>query len=60
MWGGKICYIIKSHDHNSDLYNPLPISNAPWKDISLDFDVGLLRTQPREIKIIYGCGGTIF
>uniref|UniRef100_A0A151UF43 Transposon Ty3-I Gag-Pol polyprotein n=1 Tax=Cajanus cajan TaxID=3821 RepID=A0A151UF43_CAJCA len=39
------CLQAKSTTKPHGLYTPLPISNAPWVDISMDFILGLLRTQ---------------
>ena len=40
-----VFHIAKSHKQNSGPYTPLPIPNAPWVDVSLDFVVGLPKTQ---------------
>nr|KYP64491.1 Transposon Ty3-G Gag-Pol polyprotein [Cajanus cajan] len=39
------CLQAKSTTKPHGLYTPLPISNAPWVDISMDFTLGLPRTQ---------------
>ena len=39
------CHKAKMHGNNVGLYTPLPIRTAPWEDVSMDFIVGLSRTQ---------------
>jgi hypothetical protein len=39
------CHIAKTHHSNVGLYTPLPVPEGPWEDVSLDFVVGLPRTQ---------------
>nr|GEX25864.1 RNA-directed DNA polymerase [Tanacetum cinerariifolium] len=41
----KICHITKTHGTNMELYTPLSIPEGPWEDVSLDFVLGLPRTQ---------------
>lgn len=50
----KICHVAKSHGQNTILYTPSP--KASWEDVSLDFIVGLLRTQ-RNKRFSHGSGG---
>ncbi|XP_066365257.1 uncharacterized protein [Miscanthus floridulus] len=40
-----ICLKAKSRLNPHGLYTPLPVSNVPWEDISMDFILGLPRSQ---------------
>ena len=39
------CRVVKSTSHPHGLYTLLPVPLAPWTDISIDFVLGLQRTQ---------------
>ena len=39
------CQIAKSHSQSQGLYTPLPVPQAPGIAMSIDFILGLLRTQ---------------
>ena len=39
----RTCQLAKAKKQNTGLYTHLPVPHEPWKDVSVDFVLGLLR-----------------
>jgi len=47
------CQVAKSHLLPQGVYTPLPVRTQPWVNLSMDFILGLLRTEQRNKDSIF-------
>ncbi|PKU66246.1 hypothetical protein MA16_Dca014096 [Dendrobium catenatum] len=48
----RVCVVAKTQGKKIGLYTPLPVPEGPWTDVSLDFVLGLPRTQVSKDSIM--------
>jgi len=46
------CHVAKSHSLSNGLYTPLPTPQGPWLGVSMDFVLGIPRTQCNKDSIM--------
>jgi len=48
----RICQLDKSKKQNTDFYTLLPLPHTPWRDLSMDFVLGLPRIARKHIFVV--------